>query len=125
MKSFLKMILLSMLISFIMLTLFYWGYGTVHTGSQYIVYIISSFGIYMLVENVIDVLNGVRNPLKTRKICKYCDCRYPMKPKQARQADMRVLYGHTLHVWQSATRDLDFDIKYCPMCGRKLEVEDE
>lgn len=60
------------------------------------------------------------NPFKTRKICKYCECGYPMNPQQANGANVRILYGHTLHVWQCGIQDLDFAINYCPMCGRRI-----
>lgn len=58
MNKFIKDIGLSMLISIIMMVLFEWGYGGVHTASQFVVYSISSFGVYMFVRDIIDVLNG-------------------------------------------------------------------
>lgn len=48
-----------------------------------------------------------------------------MNPQHTNGTNMRILYGHTLHVWQCGIQDLDFDIKYCPMCGRRINHQKE
>lgn len=65
------------------------------------------------------------NLFKKRKSCKYCECGYPIKSERVEQIDMRVVYGHTLYIWQPGMQDLTFNIKYCPMCGRSINHQTE
>lgn len=63
------------------------------------------------------------NKRKMQRECEFCNCKHPVSDKSA---DIRIIYTNILHVdYDQMVPDLFFNIKYCPMCGRKLEVEDD
>lgn len=56
-------------------------------------------------------------------MCEYCDDRCKTLVKEDIDTDVFVYTG--LLCVQSYTVDIEIEIKFCPMCGRKLEEEED
>ncbi|KRM94835.1 hypothetical protein [Loigolactobacillus rennini] len=50
--------------------------------------------------------------------CSYCQRRRPII--QTPDTELRIIYGNKLSSWIKVGKSVSQNIKFCPMCGRKL-----
>lgn len=57
--------------------------------------------------------------LGQRETCRYCECKYPLI--DSKLLELRIVYGNLLIAnYGGRADDTVKEIKFCPMCGRKL-----